>query len=71
MHILFNKDDQGQKEIKQILGFIDADFNFDNLSTDIALETPYLIEFIGEQTYNLAVYLYDPTLNHWIMNCQC
>ncbi len=62
MHILFNKDDQGQKEIKQILGFIDADFNFDNLSTDIALETPYLIEFIGEQTYNLAVYLYDPTL---------
>lgn len=52
MRILFNKDNNGQAEMKALLGFLDKDLRFDNIVTDIELNTPGLIEFIGKEMYS-------------------
>lgn len=52
MRILFNKNQNGQDEVKALLGFLDADITFENLVTDIELNTPELIEFIGQEVYS-------------------
>lgn len=52
MEILFNKDDNGQKELKETLGFLDGDYTFANLLPDIKLNTPRLIELVGQSVYN-------------------
>ncbi|WP_378186890.1 DUF6712 family protein [Aquimarina sp. W85] len=62
MDIIFNKDSIGDDEVKRVLGFTDADFKFDHLITDIKLETPYLIDYIGSEVYELALYTYNPDL---------
>ncbi|WP_109852815.1 DUF6712 family protein [Aquimarina sp. AU58] len=62
MDIIFNSEADGGIEVKEILGFIDADFTFKNLITDIELQTPYLIDYIGKETYELALYIYDDGL---------
>lgn len=51
MKILFNKNQNGQQEVKALLGFLDADITYENLETDIELNTPELIEFIGQEVY--------------------
>lgn len=64
MNILFNHNLQGQAEVKKLLGFISKDIKFDNLLTDIELNTPYLIEYIGQTTYDRIVTFYkdaDPS----------
>lgn len=51
MEILFDKDNNGQDEITEILGFLSNDFSFDRMITDIELNTPELIHFISEEVY--------------------
>lgn len=75
MDIIFNKDDSGQEEIKHLLGFLDADITFKNLQTDIKLNTPELVDFIGESMYNLALTHYkksedDEALNDIVEHIQ-
>jgi len=52
MKIVFNKNNSGQAEIKSLLGFLDGDFNFDNLKSDIELNTPQLIDLISKAVYD-------------------
>ena len=59
MKILFNKADGGQEELKKLLGFIDPDLKFEYLLTDIELNTPYLVQFIGQEMYDKLVSHYD------------
>ncbi|WP_271407269.1 DUF6712 family protein [Tenacibaculum soleae] len=58
MEILFNKDENGQEEITEILGFLSADFSFERMVTDIELNTPELIHFISEEVYLKIVEFY-------------
>lgn len=51
MELLFNKNENGQEEITEMLGFLSADFKFDRMQTDIELNTPELIYFISETVY--------------------
>lgn len=62
MRILFNKSNNGQAEIKALLGFLDKDLRFENIVTDIELNTPDLIEFIGQEMYSKieTFYYADP-----------
>lgn len=62
MEIIFNSEADGGIELKEILGFVDADLTFENLITDIELQTPYLIEYIGKEVYEFALYHYDENL---------
>ena len=59
MKILFNKDNKGQEEIKKLLGFLDADVKFEYLETDIELNTPYLVQFIGQAMYDKLITYYE------------
>ncbi|MUP44904.1 hypothetical protein E0K83_03980 [Gramella sp. BOM4] len=52
MKLLFNKEEKGQEEIKQLLGFISRDLKYANLVPDIELKTPLLIDFIGKPVYD-------------------
>ncbi len=58
-NIIFNKNNTGQEEIKTLLPFYDASFEYEDLQPDIEQHTPYLINFIGEEAYNIAFYHYD------------
>ncbi|MFC0605892.1 DUF6712 family protein [Winogradskyella pulchriflava] len=60
MKLLFNYNDQGQTELKTTLGFLNADFNYDNLQPDIKLNTPYLIDLISQEVYDKMVNYYQP-----------
>lgn len=55
MEVLFNKADQGSAEIKALAGWLNTTLKYDRLSSDIDLETPRLIEFIGKNTYKRLV----------------
>ncbi|WP_336092506.1 DUF6712 family protein [Leeuwenhoekiella sp. CH_XMU1409-2] len=59
--LIFDKNSNGHQELKKLLGYFDAQFDFDNLITDIELQTPLLIKFIGKKAYEVALYHYDPT----------
>lgn len=75
MKILFNHNDKGQEEIKKLLGFLDADVKFEYLETDIELNTPYLVQFIGQAMYDKLITHYeaageDVTLDEILKNAQ-
>lgn len=59
MKLLFNKDGQGNRELKQLLGYLDADFKFVNLQTDIEHASIDLIELIGQTTYDKLIEFYN------------
>jgi hypothetical protein len=64
MDLLFDKDNNGDKELKELLGFINADFKFKNMKSDIITATNDIIGIIGQETYATAVTAYkktDPT----------
>lgn len=61
MKLLFNNADNGQKEIKDLLGFLNADIKYKNLETDIELNTVYLIQFIGQAMYDKLFTFYEGT----------
>lgn len=49
----------GNKELKDLLGFIDADLNLKNLIPDIITATNDVIDLIGIDVYNKAISLYN------------
>ncbi|WP_416440488.1 DUF6712 family protein [Leeuwenhoekiella sp. A16] len=57
--IIFNKADKGYEELKALLGYFDAQFNFEALIPDIEQQTPLLINYIGKEAYLTALYHYD------------
>lgn len=59
MKLLFNKDDAGKTEIKNILGFLEGGFNYENLEPDIILTTPYLIDLVSQAVYDKVETHYD------------
>ncbi|WP_422105588.1 DUF6712 family protein [Winogradskyella sp.] len=59
MKLLFNRNNDGQVVLKQTLGFLSGDFNYSNLEPDIKLNTPYLIDLIGQNVYNKIVAFYS------------
>lgn len=59
MRLIFNKDNNGQEEIKEILAFLNADFKFTHIKSDIELQTPSLFKFIGEAVYNKIADFYE------------
>lgn len=61
MKLLFNKDSNGNAELKLLLGHLDADYKFVNLQTDIEHATLDLIKLIGQTTYDKIVSFYDAT----------
>lgn len=61
MKLLFNKNDNGQEEITNLLGFLSSDFKYDRLQTDIELNTPDLIDLISLEVYEKIVAFYEST----------
>lgn len=60
-NIIFNKTNNGSTELKSLLPYFDAQFKYDSLLSDIEQHTPYLINFIGKEAYNIAYYHYNDT----------
>ncbi len=61
MKLLFNKNNTGDQELKELLGFLDADLKFKNLKSDIISATNDVIALIGKDAYNKAVVAYEKT----------
>lgn len=59
MELLFNKSSNGQEEITKLLGFLDSDFSYERLSTDIELNTPDLINIVSEDVYKKILDYYN------------
>ena len=59
--MLFNKSNNGQVELKALLGFLYASNNFDNIKTDIILEEENMIELIGKPVMDKAQAHYNST----------
>lgn len=59
MELLFNTTGTaGNTELKELLGFIDADLKFKNMQPDIITATNDVIDLIGIEVYNKAVEAY-------------
>lgn len=61
MEVLFNKNEQGEEELKDILGFVDADYRVKNLKTDVEQATHDLLCVVGNNMYNKLVEYYSAT----------
>lgn len=63
MKLVFDKQDNGSDELKDLLGYIDADLNFKNLQPDINTATNDVVKIIGKEVYNIVLqcYLLDST----------
>jgi len=59
MKLLFK--DENKSELKDLLGFIDADFLFKNIKSDIITATREVMSVIGKEVYDKAVGLYEST----------
>lgn len=57
MTLLFT-DVTGNDELKELLGFLDADLKFKNLKSDIIEATNEVIQLIGQEMYDTAVTAY-------------
>lgn len=59
MRLLFNKDEADfRQEIKEALGFIDADFPFIKMKSDLRTATSNIIGVIGKETYLILEKIY-------------
>ncbi len=66
MELLFDETGtRGSSELKELLGFIDADLNYKNLKSDIRTATRDVIDLIGNEVYAIAIAAYntDPVSN--------
>lgn len=52
--MLFNKNDNGTEELKNLIGFFYASNSFSNIQTDIMLAEEEMAELIGKELYDLA-----------------
>lgn len=59
MELLFDKDGSGTAEIKELLGFIDADIKFSKLKPFIIPATDEIIKLIGQPIYDMVVDIYE------------
>jgi hypothetical protein len=59
MNILFKKTTAGSSELKELMGFIDADLKIQNLIPDLNTATNDIIDLIGDDVYKKAVELYN------------
>ena len=59
MELLFNKDGEGSKEIKALLGFTDASIKFENLKPKLYPATDLVIELIGKPIYDSLLGIYN------------
>jgi hypothetical protein len=66
MKVLFNKTEndkgitsEGNKELKSLLGFIDADLSLKNLLPDIITATNDVIDLVGQEVYKKAIEAYN------------
>lgn len=59
MKLLFNKNDRGSEEIKNAIGFVDADLTFRNLKEDIYTATDDFITIIGQPLYENLINIYE------------
>lgn len=54
MRLLFKENVEGTKEIKNLLGFIDADLKVTNMRSEITTATEEIIEEVGANVYSYA-----------------
>jgi len=59
MEILFNNENKGTSELKDILGFVATDYRIKNLKTDVEQATHDLLYLIGDNMYNKLVEYYS------------
>ena len=60
MKLLFSTDiEKASDELKELLGYIDADLNFKNIKADIKTATREIIDVIGKEVYDHVADLYD------------
>jgi hypothetical protein len=60
MKLLFNRSPyNGSTELKQLLGFIDADIKFDKIKPDIITATSELQKMIGKNMYESVIGIYE------------
>ena len=63
MELLFKTETSaGNTELKELLGFIDADLKIKNLKPDIITATNDVIDLIGKEVYNYAVAKYKESV---------
>lgn len=66
----FNSSQNGNKELKEILGFLDADFELSEMKSEVEAATIELRKIIGKQTYKAIADWYEeetPTNNQTIL----
>jgi hypothetical protein len=56
--LLFNKEENGTQELKKLLGFIDADLDYDNLESDLFSATLSMQKTISKEVYSKVLDLY-------------
>jgi hypothetical protein len=68
MKLLFNitNPEISSDEIKELLGFIDADFSFKNLLPDIVTSTDDLCKIIGKEVYTLILNSYEEKVENGV-----
>jgi len=57
--MLFNKEENGQEELKALLGFLYSSNNFDNIKTDIELAEEDIQKIIGPEIFSVAQNYYS------------
>lgn len=69
MKLLFNTEDKdiSSDEIKEHLGYVDADLSFKNLIPDIISSTRDIIKIIGKDIYNHAITIYEDNLSDGVL----
>lgn len=58
MKSLFNKNDKGSSELKELLGFLDVDIKYKNLKIDINQATKEVTDVVGKSVYQKAYEIY-------------
>lgn len=58
MKLIFNKDNEGSDELKDLLGYIDADLKFENLEPDLNTATNEVIKIISKEVYQILIDAY-------------
>lgn len=67
MRLIFNKESSGSDELKDLLGYIDADLNFNNLEPDLTTATNDVIKVISKEVYAIleTIYTESGTLSEY------
>ena len=58
MKIIFNNNNNGSDELKELIPFVDADLNFNNIKPDIITATNEVYNLIGKEVYAKAETVY-------------